>query len=123
MSRTGQTVFVIDDDASVRRAVGRLIRSAGLKAVTFATAEEFLRSDEHPAPGCLVVDVHLPGLCGLELQERLSAEGRAVPVVFITAYGDDRTCGRALRAGAVAFLLKPFEEQSLLDAVDRALCS
>jgi FixJ family two-component response regulator len=116
-------VYVIDDDDSVRTAVGRLIRSAGLPVKTFATAEEFLRCRAHPAPGCLVLDVHLPGLCGLELQQRLSAEGRAVPIVFITAYGDDQVRDRALRAGAVAFLQKPFEGQALLNAIGRALHS
>jgi two-component system, LuxR family, response regulator FixJ len=123
MSRKGQTVFVIDDDESVRRAVGRLIRSAGLNVETFATAEDFMRSACPAALDCLVLDVHLPGLSGLELQQRLIAEGRRAPVVFITAYEDHQTCERALRAGAIAFLRKPFEQQSLLDAVDRAMRS
>ena len=123
MYPTGPTIFVIDDDESVRRAVGRLIRAAGLNVKTFAAAEDFMRSTGLTAPGCLVLDVHLPGLSGLELQQRLNAEGRGVPIVFITAYGDDQACDRALRAGAIAFLQKPFEEQSLLDAVGRALCS
>ena len=123
MYPTGPTIFVIDDDESVRKAVGRLIRAAGLNVKTFAAAEDFMRSTGPTAPGCLVLDVHLPGLSGLELQQRLNAEGRGVPIVFITAYGDDQACDRALRAGAIAFLQKPFEEQSLLDAVGRALCS
>jgi FixJ family two-component response regulator len=121
MSRSGETVFIIDDDASVRRALGRLIRSAGLHAETFATAEEFLRHPERPEPGCLILDLHLPGLCGLGLQERLKAEGRCVPIVFISADTDERARERALRAGAVAFLHKPFEEQELLGAVRRAV--
>jgi FixJ family two-component response regulator len=121
MSRSGGTIFIIDDDESVRRALGRLFRSAGLTAETFATAEEFLRHPERPEPGCLVLDLHLPGLCGLSLQERLKAEGRCVPIVFISGDTDERARERALRAGAVAFLQKPFEEQELLDAVRRAV--
>jgi len=116
-----QTIFIIDDDASVRRALRRLIRSVGLNVVTFATAEEFLQSPEQPVPDCLILDVHLPGLSGFELQERLTAEGRSIPIVFITAYADDPAGARAVPAGTVAFLKKPFEEQSLLDAVARAL--
>ena len=86
----------------------------------FATAEEFLQVTEPATPGCLILDVHLPGLNGLELQERLKAEGRGVPIVFITAYADERARERALRGGAIAFLQKPFEEQSFLDAIARA---
>src|SRR5262249_12460193 len=85
------------------------------------TAEEFLRAPARPAPDCLILDVHLPGLSGPELYERLRAEGRCIPVVFITAYGDELTGEQALGAGAIAFLQKPFEEQALLDQVDRAL--
>jgi FixJ family two-component response regulator len=122
MSRTGQTVFIIDDDESVRRALTRLMRSAGLVAESFATAEEFLRRAGGPTPDCLILDVHLPGLSGLELQERLTAGGRDVPVVFITAYAEEAAREQAMRAGAIAFLAKPFEEQALLDAVAIALC-
>jgi FixJ family two-component response regulator len=121
MSRAGETIFIIDDDESVRRALGRLIQSAGLNVETFATAEEFLQYPERPEPGCLILDLHLPGLCGLELQERLKAEGRCVPLVFISGDTDERARARALRAGAVAFLHKPFEEQELLGAVRRAV--
>jgi FixJ family two-component response regulator len=121
MSRSGATIFIIDDDESVRRALGRLIRSAGLNAETFATAEEFLRHPGQAAPGCLVLDLHLPGLCGLGLQERLKAEGRRVPIVFISGDTDQRAREQALQAGAVAFLQKPFEEQELLGAVRRAM--
>jgi len=121
VSPTRQTIFIIDDDESVRRALRRLIRSVGLNVVTFATAEEFLQSPHQPAPDCLILDVHLPGLSGLELQERLTAEGRHVPIVFITAYAEDQMGEGALQAGAVAFLEKPFEEQLLLDAIARAL--
>jgi FixJ family two-component response regulator len=121
MSAARQTVCVIDDDASVLRALGRLLRSVGFHAATFPTAEAFLECAEAAAARCLVVDVHLPGLGGLDLQERLRAEGRDVPVVFITAFGDERARARALRAGALAFLEKPFGEQALLDAVQQAV--
>jgi FixJ family two-component response regulator len=114
-------VCVIDDDESVRRALQRLIRCAGMDAVTFATAEAFLACPEQAAPGCLILDVHLPGLSGLELQERLTAGGRAVSVVFITAYAEEHVRELALQAGATAFLHKPFDEQVLLDALARAL--
>jgi FixJ family two-component response regulator len=121
MSRERQSVVIIDDDASVRRALRRTFRSMGWDVETFATAEAFLERPPVPAPDCLVLDVHLPGLDGLELQERLQTAKYAVPVVFITAFADAQSCERALRAGAIAFLQKPFEEQSLLDAVGRAL--
>ena len=121
MSPTRQTIFIIDDDASVRRALRRLIRSVGLNVVTFATAEEFLQAPHQPAPDCLILDVHLPGLSGFELQERLTAEGSAVPIVFITAYADDQVRELARQGSAIAFLEKPFEEQALLDALARAL--
>jgi len=121
VSQTVQTIIIVDDDDSVRRALRRLLRSAGLNVVAFATAEEFLQSAPQPAPGCLVLDVHLPGLSGLGLQERLRAEGRRIPVIFITAYGDQTMQERALQAGAIAFVAKPFEERALLDAVTRAV--
>jgi two-component system response regulator FixJ len=121
MTRTRKTVVVVDDDDSVRRSLQRLIRSVGLNVEAFATAEDFLRSDQQPAPGCLLLDLQLPGMSGLELLERLLLEGRAIPVVFITAYGSDRSRELAARAGAVAFLQKPFEEKALLDAVARTL--
>ena len=121
MSRSRPAVFILDDDDSVRRALLRLLRAAGLEAEAFATAEEFLQTSGREEPGCLVLDQHLPGLSGLELYERLRAEGRAVPVVFITAFEDERVREQALQAGAVAFLRKPFEERDLLDAVARAL--
>jgi FixJ family two-component response regulator len=113
-----QTLAVIDDDASVRRALCRLLRAAGWDVTTFATAEEFLQAPARPA--CLILDLHLPGMSGLELQERLRAEGRNLPVIFITAYGDERTRQQALAGGAAAFLPKPFEEACLLSALRRA---
>src|ERR1700736_4606496 len=114
MARTGQTIAIIDDDESVRRALRRLVQSAGWCVATFATAEEFLEAPEQPAPAGLILDVHLPGLSGLELQQRLTADGRSVPIVFITAYADEQTRAEALRGGAIAILAKPFEEQLLL---------
>jgi FixJ family two-component response regulator len=121
MSENRLTICIIDDDKSVRRALHRLIRSAGWNAESFATAEDFLQSAGPLRPACLILDIHLPGLSGLQLQARLQAEDRAVPIVFITAYADEHMREAALRAGAVAFLEKPFEEQPLLDAVQRAL--
>ncbi len=120
MAGTRRTIGIIDDDESVRRALRRLVQSAGLNVETFATAEEFLESSEQRLRDCLILDVHLPGMSGRDLQQRLIAEGRQVAIVFITAYPDQRVREEVLRAGAVAFLEKPFEEQSLLDAVDRA---
>ena len=121
MAHTGATISILDDDDSVRRALGRLLRSAGLNAETFATAEEFLNSATQPAPTCLILDLHLPGLSGLDLQARLKVQGRCVPIVFISGYTDETARAQALRDGAVAFLSKPFDEQELLDAVRRAV--
>ena len=120
MAGTRQTVCIVDDDESVRRALRRLVHSAGWNAETYATAEEFLDSPPQRVRACLILDVHLPGLSGLELHERLTAAGRSIPVVFITAYADSRVRDEALRAGAIALLAKPFEDQALLDAVERA---
>jgi FixJ family two-component response regulator len=121
MSENRQIIYIIDDDESVRRALRRLIRSAGWDAETFANAEDFLQSANLRNPACLILDVHLPGLSGLQLQARLHAEDRIVPLVFISAYADEQMREAALRAGAIAFLEKPFEEQPLLDAVRFAL--
>jgi FixJ family two-component response regulator len=121
MNVTRQTIFVVDDDDSVRRALRRLLLVLGLNVETFATAEEFLQVRTPPEPGCLLLDVNLPGLSGLELQEQLKSEGRQVPLIFITAYADDRARDRSLQAGAIAFLEKPVEEQALRNAIGRAL--
>jgi FixJ family two-component response regulator len=120
MSRTGRTIAIIDDDESVCRALRRLIRTAGWSVATFASAEEFLAAPEQPAPAVLILDVHLPALSGLELQQRLIAEGRNTPIVFITAFAEEEARAEALRGGAIAFLAKPFEEQALLDALKQA---
>ena len=121
MSRNGNTIAIIDDDESVRHAIRRLIQSAGWLALTFATAEEFVQSRAQPPPCCLILDVRLPGLSGLELKQQLDADGRSLPVIFITAYANDQIRKQALQAGAIAFLIKPFEEQALLDALTLAV--
>jgi FixJ family two-component response regulator len=120
-------IAIIDDDESVRRALRRFINLLGFSVETFATAEEFLdspvgaRSQTEESFRCLILDVHLSGMSGLDLQEHLKAEGRDVAVVFITAYPNDRARSKALQAGAIAFLHKPFDEQSLRDAVNKGL--
>jgi FixJ family two-component response regulator len=114
-------VFVVDDDASVRRGLARLVRAAGLAVETFPSAGDFLARSLPDLPGCLVLDLHLPGVDGLELQELLSRSGRDLPVVFLTGYGDVPTTARAMKAGAVDFLEKPFRGDNLLDAIGRAL--
>src|SRR5882762_2864527 len=115
------TVFVVDDDASIREALASLVRSAGLKAETFATAQEFLAHAPADAPSCLVLDVRMPGLSGLDLQSRMRELNLEIPVVFITGHGDVPTSVRAMKAGALEFLTKPVLEQELLDAIARAI--
>ena len=114
-------VFVVDDDASVRQGLGSLIRSAGLKVETFASAQEFLASSRAEAPSCLVLDVRLPGLSGLDLQKRMAEVNIEIPIVFITGHGDVPTSVRAMKAGAVEFLTKPFRDRDLLDAIKQAI--
>jgi FixJ family two-component response regulator len=121
VQQTSQSVSVIDDDDSVRTALRRLLRSFGLNVETFATAEEFLARAQGESPGCLILDVRMPGMSGLELQQRLGSESRRIPIVFITAHEDPQARHEALAAGAVDFLLKPFDEQVLLNAVSQAL--
>jgi FixJ family two-component response regulator len=120
MKDAAATVFVIDDDQSVREALSALIRSVGLRVETFATAEDYLQS-RSDVPGCLVLDVRLPGLSGLELQREMADANINTPIVFITGYGDIPMTVRAMKAGAVEFLTKPFREQDLLDAIHQAL--
>ena len=115
------SVFVIDDDPGVREALGHVIRNAGWRAELFASAEEFLRRDRESQPACVVLDVNLPRLGGLELQRRLAVNGDALQIVFITGFGDVHTTVRAMKAGAVEFLTKPLSPDALLDAVDEAL--
>ncbi len=114
-------VFVVDDDSSVREAIKSLIRLEGLRVETFGTAQEFLRSKRPEMPGCVVLDVELPGLSGLDLQRELAAHGIKLPIIFITGYGDIPCAVRAMKAGALEFLTKPFRDQDLLDAIQQAL--
>jgi FixJ family two-component response regulator len=114
-------VFVVDDDASVREALGRLIRSAGLRVETFASAEEFLTRPRADAPSCLVLDVRLPELSGLDLQRRMVDSNNEIPIVFITGHGDIPTTVRAMKAGAVEFLTKPLTEGDVLESIRHAI--
>jgi FixJ family two-component response regulator len=114
-------VFVVDDDSAVREAIASLVRSVGLNAETFETAQDFLQSKRPDVPGCVVLDVRLPGLSGLDLQRELSAHAINLPIIFITGYGDIPMSVRAIKAGAVEFLTKPFRDQDLLDAIQQAL--
>jgi FixJ family two-component response regulator len=115
------TVFVVDDDASVRAAIQGLLKSAGLSSQSFETAEEFLRAKRPEGPGCLILDVSLPGMSGLDFQEQLSKAGFRIPIVFITAHGDIPMTVRAMKSGAVEFLTKPFDDEALLNAIEQAL--
>jgi FixJ family two-component response regulator len=114
-------VMIVDDDASIRRAARRLIKSFGLAVETFASADDFLASGRIAATACLVLDVHMPGLSGLELQSRLIRSKHHIPIIFITAFADEATRARALAAGACRYLVKPFEEDDLLDGIRQAL--
>jgi FixJ family two-component response regulator len=120
-TKAAASVFVVDDDASVRKALARLIRSAGMKAQAFSTAEAFLAESRVEPASCLVLDVRLPGLNGLQLQEALNRKGYPLAIIFITGHGDVPTSVRAMKAGAVDFLQKPFEDRDLLDAIRRAI--
>jgi FixJ family two-component response regulator len=121
MKVPADAVYVVDDDPSVRRALERLFSSIGLKCVTFGSAMEFLHSEQRDAAACLVLDVRLPGLSGLDLQQEMTKAGMQIPIVFLTGHGDIPLSVRAMKAGAVDFLTKPFHEQDLLDAVRQAL--
>lgn len=121
MSEAGATIYVVDDDASMREALKNLLRSVGLAVETFGSAREFL-SGRHSEPlGCLILDVRLPGLGGLDLQRQLAEANVHLPIIFITAHGDIQMSVRAIKAGAVEFLTKPFRDQDLLDAVQQAV--
>ena len=121
MPKPDATVFVVDDDASVREALGGLVRSAGLSVATYATAQEFLASPRAEGPSCLVLDVQLPGLSGLDLQRRMAEVNLEIPIIFITGHGDIPTSVRAMKAGAVEFLTKPFGDDDLLTAIHEAI--
>ena len=114
-------VFVIDDDESIREALKSLIRSVGLSVETFASAQEFLQSPRPDVPSCLILDVRMPGLSGLDLQRDLTEANIHIPIIFITGHGDIPMSVRAMKAGAVEFLTKPFRDQDLLDAIQQAL--
>ena len=114
-------VFVIDDDPSMRLALEDLVRSVGLEVRAFAAPQEFLQSKPPDAPACLVLDVRLPGMSGLTLQKELAKEGLALPVIFVTGHGDIPMSVRAMKAGAVEFLSKPFHDQDMLDAIHAAI--
>jgi FixJ family two-component response regulator len=115
------TIFVIDDDPQVRRAVGRLLTSAGHRVELFGSAIQFLESTDGDRPGCLVIDLRLPGLNGIDLFNLLHTTGKSIPMVFLTGYGDVPTSVQAMKAGAVDFLTKPVDEDELLEAIGRAL--
>jgi FixJ family two-component response regulator len=111
----------VDDDEAMRQALEMLLESAGFEVEVFASAQQLLSSNRLSEVECLIADVRMPGMTGLQLQRELAATGARIPIVFITAHGDDRARAQALRGGAAAFLLKPFSEQALLDAVQAAL--
>ena len=115
------TVFIVDDDRSMRQAVQDLVESVGLRAESFATGQEFLNRHLTSDPSCLVLDVRLPQMSGLDFQRRLNEIGMQIPIIFITAHGDVPMSVRALKSGAVEFLTKPFRDQDLLDAIQQAL--
>jgi len=119
--RDGLVVSIVDDDASLRRSVRNLLLSVGFRVETFASAEEFLRSAERENTGCLVLDLRMTGMNGLDLLRHVAVTGPRLPAVILTAHGDEEARQRALEAGAVAFLRKPFQGDALLDAVQTAL--
>ena len=121
MGTTGPVIFVVDDDKSVRDSLRRLLTSVGLSVEVFPTAQAFLNRPRPDTPGCVVLDVRLPGLSGLDLQRELAGTDAPLPIVFITGHGDIPMSVRAMKAGAVEFLTKPFREQDLLDAIRSAI--
>ena len=120
-NNVAEMVFVIDDDESIREALKSLIRSVGLSVETFASAQDFLQSRRPDVPSCLILDVRMPGLSGLDLQRDLAERNTQIPIIFITGHGDIPMSVRAMKAGAVEFLTKPFRDQDLLDAIQQAL--
>ena len=128
MAELEPTVFVVDDDASVRRSTERLLRIAGFRVQTFKAARDFLNCQRPEGPACLVLDVRMPGLSGLDLQQELSQSGKQIPIIFLTGHGDIPMSVRAMKAGAVEFLTKPVKQRTLLEAIqaaaerDRATC-
>jgi RNA polymerase sigma factor (sigma-70 family) len=121
MSETVPVVFVVDDDPSVRRAIKRLISSVGLQVQVFGSGQELLKSKNLGEPGCLILDIRLPGISGLDFQKHLAESDVNTPIIFITAHADITMAVRAMKAGAIEFLTKPFRDQDLLDAIQVAL--
>jgi len=121
MKSSQNCVFIVEDDPSMRNALKNLLRSVGLEPAVYASAQEFLETRRPDAPSCLILDVRLPGLSGLDLQRELSAANIQIPIIFITAHGDIPMSVRAMKAGAVEFLTKPFRDQDLLDAIQASL--
>jgi FixJ family two-component response regulator len=121
MTETEAIVFVIDDDRAVREAIKSLIRSVGMRVQTFVSAQEFLAGQRPDAPACLVLDVRMPGLSGLDLQLELARANIHIPIIFITGHGDIPMSVQAMKAGALEFLTKPFRDQDLLDAIKQAI--
>jgi FixJ family two-component response regulator len=119
--RSTPLISIVDDDESIREATKGLVRSLGYLAATFSSAEEFLSSDRVEDTQCLITDVQMPGLSGVELQRRLIDTGRTMPTIFVTAFPDDRTRNRVLDAGAIGYLSKPYSEESLIECLDTAL--
>lgn len=117
------TVFIVDDDARMRAAMQRLLKTVGLHSESFATPQDFLRHNLPDRPSCLVLDVRLPGMSGLEVQDKLKEAGARIPIVFITSHGDIPMSVKAMKSGAVEFLTKPFRDQDLIDAIQQALKS
>jgi FixJ family two-component response regulator len=121
MSEGRAVVFVVDDDPSIRRSLESLLRSVGHDVLLFPSAQEFMHAERPDAPGCLVLDVRLPGMSGLTFQQELAKAGIAVPVIFLTGHGDVSMSVRAMKAGAAEFLTKPFDDQELLDAIHASI--
>ena len=121
MGEPSPVIYVVDDDAAVRNALDSLIRSIGLEVRTFPSAPEFLATKTLDAPGCLVLDVRMPGVSGIDLQSELMKRGVDIPIIFVSAHGDVPMAVRAIKAGAAEFLVKPFREQELLDAIQRCV--
>lgn len=120
-SASAPTVFIIDDDTSVRASIQDLLESVGLRSESFGKAEEFLGSKRHDGPSCLILDVRLPGVSGLDFQRRLADAGVQIPIIFITGHGDIPMTVKAMKSGAVEFLTKPFVDRDLLNAIHQAL--
>jgi FixJ family two-component response regulator len=121
IGQNSRLIAIVDDDESIRNAIDSLLKSTGLKTRLFASAEEFVTSGRQTEIACLITDIRMPGMSGLELQAKLAAEGCCVPIIFITAYADARTRIQAMRAGAVEFLGKPFNDELLIKSVRAAL--